>query len=326
MKPQPRTEDKPARAAPEDWLLLVASLPTGDPPARMLILRTLEALGVAMLREGVFILPDEEDKRHAVAHLADYIARNDGSARVFRAASFDPAQQQALRSLFDRSARYDALVKVVEGLRLGFGVSDPGALSRVLHKQRREYEAISALDFFPSAARERAEAALAEAETAVRKLLYPASAGRSPRAAEPLLRRSWATRRPLWADRLACAWLIRRFIDPEATLLWLDKGETCPDEALGFGYAGARFDNSETRVAFEEMLARFDLAGNHALARIGAIVHGLEAQGTPVPEAAGVQTLLQGATRRSSSEDELLRECEKTFDLLYDAYYEAPAR
>ena len=120
--------------------------------------------------------------------------------------------------------------------------------------------------------------------------------------------------------------ITRRFIDPEATLVWLDKGEACPDEALGFAYAGARFDNSETRVAFEEMLARFDLAGNHALARIGAIVHSLEAQGTAVPEPAGVQTLLQGASRRSSSEDELLRECEKTFDLLYDAYYEAPAR
>ena len=133
-------------------------------------------------------------------------------------------------------------------------------------------------------------------------------------------RRTWATRRPLWADRLACAWLIRRFIDSEATLLWLDKGAACPESAIGFGFEGARFTNSESRVTFEQMLARFGMANHAALGRIGGIVHFLEVRGTPVPEAAGVQTLLQGAVRRASSDDELLREAEKTFDLLYEAY------
>lgn len=326
MNPQHTPSSKVAPAAREDWLVLVATLPTEDPPTRMLILRTLEALGVAMLREGVYILPEDEDKRRAVAHLAEYVAKNEGSAQVFRASSLLPEQQRALRALFDRTARYEALIKVIDGLRLGFGVSDPGALARVLHKQRREYEAVAALDFFPNAARTRAEAALVQAEAAIRGLLYPPSSGQTPRPPERPLRRTWATRRPLWADRLACAWLIRRFIDPEATLLWLDKAEGCPRDALGFGFGGARFGNSATRVTFEEMLAQFELARNHALTRIGAIVHFLEAQGTPVPEAAGVQTLLQGASRRSSSEDELLHEAEKTFDLLYDAYYEPTGR
>jgi hypothetical protein len=74
------------------------------------------------------------------------------------------------------------------------------------------------------------------------------------------------------------------------------------------------------------MLARLDLAKNAALARIGGIVHFLEVRGTPVPEALGVQTLLQGAVRRSAGEDELLAEAEKTFDLLYEAYFEPPKR
>jgi len=68
------------------------------------------------------------------------------------------------------------------------------------------------------------------------------------------------------------------------------------------------------------MLARFHLASNAALARIGTIVHFLEVRGDPVPEAAGVQTLLQGAVRRSTDENDLLREAEKTFDLLYEGY------
>jgi hypothetical protein len=72
------------------------------------------------------------------------------------------------------------------------------------------------------------------------------------------------------------------------------------------------------------MLVKLDLAKNPALIRIGHIVHFLEVRGTPVAEAAGVQTLLQGAQRRSTSEAELLAEAEKTFDLLYEAYDQAP--
>jgi hypothetical protein len=74
------------------------------------------------------------------------------------------------------------------------------------------------------------------------------------------------------------------------------------------------------------MLVQLKLAGNTALARIGGIVHYLEVRGTPVPEAAGVQTLLQGAMRRARSDDELLAEAEKTFDLLYEAYFEPSKR
>jgi hypothetical protein len=72
------------------------------------------------------------------------------------------------------------------------------------------------------------------------------------------------------------------------------------------------------------MLLRLDLGQNAALAKIGSIVHFLEVRGTPVAEAAGVQTLLQGAQRRSAGESELLAEAEKTFDLLYEAYYQPP--
>ena len=236
---------------------------------------------------------------------------------------------EAFQRLFDRSARYEELIKTVESLRVGFGHSDPSAISRVLHKQRREFEAIAALDFFPTAgARARAGGARATPTPACSKLLFPAQAqaalgaGRERCCGAPGRRAS-----RLWADRLACAWLIRRFVDPEAhARLAREDGEALPDARIGFGFEGAHFANSETRVTYEEMLARLGLAKNPALAKIGSIVHFLEAGGTPVPEAAGVQTLLQGALRRAPSEDELLAEAEKTFDLLYEAYFEPPAQ
>jgi hypothetical protein len=306
------------------WLALIASLPTEDPAARMRGLRTLESLGAAVIREGVYLLPETSTTRQGLEYLADYISKGVGSAQVLTVVPASEAQQQAFRKMFDRSARYTELLKVVESLRSGFGIADPSAVLRVLHKKRHDFEAISALDFFSSELQERARAALNDAEAEVHKLLFPAPSPASGTPDEPMRRRVWATRKPAWADRLACAWLIRRFADPEGTVVWLEKNQDCPANAVDFAYAGARFSNSETRVTFEVMLQHFGLATNAALVKIGAIVHFLEARDTPVPEAAGVQTLLQGAARRSASDDELLGEAEKTFDLLYEAYFEPP--
>ena len=308
------------------WLALIASLPTEDPAARMRGLRTLESLGAAVIREGVYLLPETSTTRQGLEYLADYISKGVGSAQVLTVVPASEAQQQAFRKMFDRSARYTELLKVVESLRSGFGIADPSAVLRVLHKKRHDFEAISALDFFTSDLQERARAALNDAEAAVHKLLFPAQSQAGGAPDEPMRRRVWATRKPAWADRLACAWLIRRFADPEGTVVWLEKNQECPANAVDFAYAGARFGNSQTQVTFEVMLQHFGLATNAALVKIGAIVHFLEARDTPVPEAAGVQTLLQGAARRSTSDDELLGEAEKTFDLLYEAYFEPPTQ
>jgi hypothetical protein len=318
-------EDAPA--SPPDsggpqWLLCVASMPAQDPASRMRVLRTLEALGATVLREGAYLLPGTPENLRSLETLADYVGRTHGSAHVMRVSAVSRAQHEAFARLFDRSARYRELIKTVESLRIGFGQSDPSAIARVLHKQRREFEAIAALDFFPGEARSRAQAALADAESAVRQLLFPAQQAAALAEGEKLLGRTWATRKPLWADRLACAWLIRRFVDPEATLVWLDKSQPAPAGAIGFGFEGAHFANSEERISYERMVARLGLAGNVALGKIGSIVHVLEIRGTTVPEAAGVQTLLQGALRRAQGETELLGEAEKTFDLLYEAYFE----
>jgi hypothetical protein len=308
-----------------NWLVTVAQLPTEDPAARMRVLRTLESLGAAVLREGAYVLPDTPANRQSLDALADYIAKGTGAAHVLRVGAASPAQEEAFKRLFDRSARYDDLVKTVESLSVGFGHSDPSAISRVLLKQRREFEAIAALDFFPAPAKARAQKAIADAEQAIKKLYF--SQNRTDvEPGEKLHGRTWATRKPLWADRLASAWLVRRFVDPEGKVLWLEKTQDPPAGAIGFAFDGAHFTNSEARVTYEEILAQLKLAGNPALARIGGIVHFLEARGTPVPEAAGVQTLLQGAVRRAQNNDELLSEAEKTFDLLYEAYFEPAKR
>jgi hypothetical protein len=319
-------KEKETASSTSQWLVFVASLPTDDPAVRMRVLRTLESLGCAMLREGVYLLPDNPAARQGLVRLSEYVGRISGSSHVLSVTAMDPAQAYIFKALFDRSAKYEELVKTVESLRSGFGISDPSAIARVLNKQRREFDAISALDFFPSAARERAARALVETEAEVHRLVFPDApkAARATSPGESYLKRVWATRKPLWADRLASAWLIRRFIDPEAKIVWLDKGQECPSTAVGFAYERASFSNSRNRVTFEELLAGFGLDRNPTLVKIGSLVHYLDAGGAPVAEAAGVETLLQGARRRSNTDDELFRESEKTFDLLYEAYVETP--
>jgi hypothetical protein len=316
-------------AALSSWVVLITNLPLDDAALRMRIMRTLEATGCAVLRDGVYLLPDSPPHRKSFGKLGEYInAARGGGAHFFAFQSTDAAQEAAFRALFDRTREYMELVKIVEAMRAGFGISEPASIARVLSKQRRELTSLIALDFFPGPARERAGKVLDELERQVYAMMFPdepATAALARRDGE-FVRRAWATRKPLLVDRLASAWLIRRFIDPEAIMVWLDKGQALPDNAVGFCFEDARFRSRNNRVGFEELLTSFGLEQHHALKNVGALVHYLDAGGTPVAEAPGVDTLLQGAYRRNKDEDELLFEAEKTFDLLYDAYFDTPAK
>ncbi len=322
-------ETKNPGPAAAKWLAYVTILPTEDPAARMRILRTLESLGCAVIREGVYLLPDSTAARQGLLSLSDHIARINGSAYLLSVNSLDQVQAQQFLGLFDRTHKYDEVIKSVESLKNAFGVSDPVSIMRLVNKQKRDYEIISSLDFFPSESKERAARVLAEVESSLRTLMFPDAPKKSSTldtTGKHYFKRVWATRKPLWADRLASAWLIRRFIDPEATLVWLDKSQECPTGAIGYGFPGATFCNSKDKVTFEELLAAFRLDKNVGLARIGALIHALDSSDTKVAEAAGVQTLLQGAIRRTDSEDQLLAETDMTFDLLYEAYFEASGK
>jgi len=310
------------------WLVLVAQLPE-EANARMRILRTLESLGCAILNDGAYILPDTVAARQGLQRLGEHISSSGGSFHLLNTVA-DAVQSRTFAQLFDRSARYVDLIKNIEALRAGFGVSDPTTLSRSLIRLRREMGSISALDFFPSETRKRTSLALAAMEADVRKILFPGNpdltSTQEMRTRQKFFRRVWVTRRPLWVDRLACAWLIRRFIDAEGRVFWGERDQAVPETAVTFGFDGAMFSNSASQVTYEVLLDSFGLAKDPALTRIAAIIHALDIGGDPVPEAAGIETLLQGAQRRATGEENLLAETEKTFDLLYDAYFESPQK
>jgi hypothetical protein len=133
-------------------------------------------------------------------------------------------------------------------------------------------------------------------------------------------KRVWATRKAPWVDRLASAWLIKRFIDREASFVWIARPSECPKKAVGFDFDGAEFTHVKNRVTFEVLLAAFGLEHDAALAKIGAAVHFLDVGGIPAPDAKALETMLKGAKEKARGDDALLAEAMRVLDLLYSGY------
>ena len=314
----------PASAAPA-WLLFILTLQGQQPAVRMRVWRALKALGTAVLRDGVYLLPNREEFIAALQAQAEEVTASGGNAQLLEIDARDRQQETEFRQLFDRTAEYEKLLLEMRSARKGLGDLDATALSQRLMRLRRDYEAIAVQDFFPGGAREQAREALEELTAAANVLLSPdephATAGRIPRVDPAKYRgRTWATRARPWADRLASAWLIKRFIDPEAKWLWLKHPKDCPKRAVGYDFDGAEFTHIGAKVTFEVLVASFGLSGDPALERIGALIHYLDVGGVPVPEAAGVEAVLRGARARIAADDDLVNEAGKLFEFLYVHY------
>ncbi|HEY1392720.1 MAG TPA: chromate resistance protein ChrB domain-containing protein [Methylibium sp.] len=306
----------------QHWLLLIVSLPTPSATARMRVWRGLKALGCMALRDGAYLLPMGEEREPALRELGDECTREGGVAWLMAVQPRSADEEQAYRQLFDRSDEYAELRQSWKQANRGLAGLSATELTRLQRKLLREYEAVRAIDFFHGDASAEAEAAWTDLNRRIEQLLSPdephETAGGIPRLeAQQYRGRTWATRRRLWVDRVASAWLIRRFIDPEARFKWLARPSDCPKSALGFDFDGAAFTHVGDRVSFETLLASFGLEEDPALVRLGAMVHQLDAGGEPVPEAVGFEAVIAGARERLDDDDALLGEMTAVLDSLY---------
>jgi hypothetical protein len=300
---------------------LVLSLPTRNSTLRMRVWRALKDSGAAVLRDGVYILPQAE----TFTPLEKEIRSHGGFAMTFDATPHSENDLAALRARFDRSSDYGGLVAKISAARAELPTLGPRRGLTAVRRLEQGLEKLSRIDFFPGEAQAQAVAALA-----VLKERYGELYSRNePRASAKGLRtldharyqkRVWATRKAPWVDRLASAWLIKRFIDREARFAWIARPSECPKKAIGFDYDGADFTHVKNRVTFEVLAAAFGLDRDPALAKIGAAVHFLDVGGIPVPDATGLETMLKGAKEKAPGDDALLAEAMRTFDLLYSGY------
>jgi hypothetical protein len=300
-------------------------LPTRNAAGRMRVWRALKALGCGVLRDGAYLLPNRPGFRQTLQAQADDVRAGGGTAHVLVLDSENPEQQKSFEDSFDRSADYARLAEAIRQAAGEFAAQGRAGLQRRINRLRKEFEAIAALDYFPGPAREQAAAALEDLEQAAGDLLSPDEPHAVKRRIDRLHIKDyrgqlWATRQRPWIDRLASAWLIRRFIDPNARFIWLAAPADCPPEALGFDFDDAAFTHVDAKVTFEALLASFGLMKDAALDRLGGLVHYLDVGGIPVQEAAGLETLIRGMRQRLADDDELLAEACKIFDAFYLAF------
>jgi hypothetical protein len=305
------------------WLILILTLPTENATARMRAWRALKACGAAVLRDGVYVMPASERHRSILAAIAEDVSASGGSTHLLEASGEDYA------GLFDRTPDYQQLATDIATCRDDLNKVTPAELVRRSRKLRKQLDAIVLTDFFPGQAQAQTAALLDTLDDAIRTRLSPDEPTPCATAIAQLdashyQGRLWATRQRPWVDRLASAWLIRRFIDTNAAFLWLEMPADCPAEALGFDFDGAAFSHVGERVTFETLLASFGLEANPILARLARIVHYLDVGGLPVAEAAGLEMLLAGMRASIADDDALFDAASTAFDYFSSALKETP--
>ncbi|MCQ8106199.1 chromate resistance protein [Methylomonas sp. SURF-2] len=304
-----------------DWILLIISLPTENTSLRMRVWRGLKAAGAAVLRDGVYLLPRRSPCREILAGIAQDIVKVGGSARIL---TVEEPVDVNFRSLFERGADFAVLVEEVALLRQSLSANHAGDAQKQCRKLRKQFAQLQAIDFFPGQAQAQAERALSLLERDIARAL----SADEPQAMDvDILQleiadyqgRRWATRRRPKVDRLASAWLIRRFIDSGAVFLWLESPADCPADAIGFDFDGAAFSHVGALVSFEVLLASFAIE-QPALQRIGGLVHFLDVGGIQPAEAIGVESVLNGLLGSVGDDDALLNLASAVFDGLYTAF------
>lgn len=313
------------RALDPAWLLLITNLPGRNPTLRMRIWRALKAAGAGLLRDGAYLLPNGESARRALEEQGGEIKAAGGQAQVLSFNAESDEQNAELVALFDRTDEYAEAIGKLDGLKGKLAsLAEPEA-RQWLAGVVREVAAISGRDFFPGEPRRQVEGALADAEVALNACFAPDE----PHAAHRKIRwrdrkdyraRTWATRERPWIDRVASAWLIRRFIDPKAKFLWLKRVKDCPKSAVGFDFDGAEFTHVDSKVTFEVLLSSFNLEQDSGLTRLGALVHHLDVGGIPIAEGPGFATIMAGARALHGDDDELLKAITPVLDSLYAGY------
>lgn len=293
------------RSRPSPWLLLVFNLPSKHASARVEIWRKLKKFGALPLRTSGYLLPSNPTNQERFEWLSAVIRKYRGEASVAQVSAFDTLPDDRISHLFieARNKDYRQLMARLKQRR---------TRTTQLPVLRRRFEEIAAIDFFASPLRKRVESML--------DALEQGSTTDGHRTKSEFLNRTWMTRPRPGIDRSASAWLIQRFIDPNARFVFSGERKQFPSAipfdmftADGFGHRG---DN----CTFETLCREFALK-DKKLRTIGQVVHDADLgdQKFGRVEGTGLDRVLEGWARQPISDEELLRRGIELFEGLFSA-------
>ena len=292
-----------------NWLLLLHQLPTRPASARIKTWRRLQQLGAIAVRNSAYALPDTPQAREDFEWLKSEIRDMGGHATILSATALDTVTGRELRERFSesRAASYAALREEIESL--------PARVApRSVASVRQRLSDLTATDPFDSHERKRAESAVARlGEPASVVAAGPVSS--RARAGDEYQGRVWVTRPRPGVDRMASAWLVRSFIDPNARFAF---GEKPSGRQIPFDMYDGEFSHHDGLCTFEVMARRFRI-DDAAVAHIGRIVHDVDLRDARygAEQAATVAALVDGLRASYASDEELLERGMGMFEALY---------
>lgn len=327
-KPQ-ATANQPAalgeQAGEPGWLLLIHQLPPKPDYLRVKIWRRLQGLGAVAVKNSVYVLPRSEQALEDFQWLQKEIEGSGGAASVCEAAFLSGLDDDGIRALFNAARDADFRQLAEEAGEGGDGALSPEARAELdgrLRRLKRRLQQIDAVDFFNAPARAQAEQRLTALAARLR------SGGNHDERAErgaPLkgpLGRTWVTRRGIFVDRMASAWLIGRFIDRDARFKFVDARTYKPRRHdLRFDMAEAEYTHEGDLCTFEVLLRRFGL-DEGGLAAISEIVHDIDLKDGKFAraETPGIAELLEGIVAQYPGDEQRLAAAGPLFDALYSRF------
>jgi hypothetical protein len=324
-------EPKDAPSSPALWLLLVHQLPPKPAYLRVKIWRRLQALGAVTVKNSVYVLPASERTQEDFEWTLKEVVEGGGEGMICEARLVDGLSDQDIQALFNqaRETDYDAIAESARDLGATL-TGDITTASRAeakarLAKLKAEAIRVGEIDFFGANGRETADGLIGALATQLREEEpMDTSPGETPETTgtNALKGRVWVTRQGLHVDRIASAWLIRRFIDPQARFKFVPaKGYVPRADELRFDMFEAEFTHEGDRCTFEVLLARTGLA-NPALTTIGEIVHDIDLKDGKFgrDETSGIARLIEGIAMLSKDDGQRLERGVTAFDDLYESF------
>jgi len=318
----------------KNWLLFFYAVPSTPVSNRMKVWRKLLKTGAIPLKGAVYILPFSPEHYELLQWLVSEVTAMQGEAALVAIEKVETIKDAEIIELFNQARKSDylalaneleELTRKVGDIKKGGQGQSPQSLLAELTKALKAFAEIRRLDFFASATgaelHEKITSLRAEFKTLQSWEERPETATAiGPKAAASYRGRIWVTRTSPFVDRMACAWLIKRFIDPEATFDFIaeNAGDSPEPTAVVFDMYGGEFTHSGDLCTFEVLLKVFGLK-DKPLKELAKIVHVLDLKDGKyqAPEAAGLEGILGGIRKTAEDDHDALTQGMRVFELLY---------
>ncbi len=299
------------------WLLLFHQIPPKPDYFRVKVWRRLQRIGAVPVKNSVWVLPYNDQAVEDFRWLLQEIEAGGGEGSVCRGDFVDGLSDRDVEGLFHkaRAADYGAIAREAKSLARK---AAPAEVARLDHRLAE----VAAIDYFHAPNRQVVERVVTRLAVRARRTEPRADRGaRAGLRVAQMRGRTWVTRRGVFVDRIASAWLIKRFVDPAARFKFVaPEGYSPRKSELRFDMFEAEYTHEGDRCTFETLLRRFRLR-DPALRAIGEIVHDIDCKDAKFgrAEATGVERLLAGIARKHATDATRLRLGAVVFDNLYQA-------